>query len=96
MSCSNPFTCGIRKYDQHKQSSNTPSNQALHQENERQFEKLLELRKQQDQGIYSLSTHPSPLLSPTPTPTPIATPTTAPFVPVPGITYYSLSGSGKP
>ena len=94
MSCSNPFTCGIRKYDQHKQSSNTPSNQALHRENEHRLEQLLELRKQQDQGVYSAipSSIPSPILSPTPTSTPVM----KPFTPAPGTTYYSLSDTGKP
>ena len=86
MSCSNSFTCGIRKYDQHKISSNTPSNQLLHQESERKLEQILELRKQQDQGIYS--TLSPPVLTSTPTSTPVI----KPFVPSPGIQYYSLSG----
>lgn len=42
----------MRKYDQHKMSSSAPSNQVLHNENERKLEELLQLRKQQDQGQF--------------------------------------------
>lgn len=93
MSCSNRFVCGMRKYDQHKISASTPNNPALYRENEKQFEDLLRLRQQQDQGIYSAPIVPLPIIS---------TAMSLPSVPISSIpsnssngstvTYYSLSG----
>ena len=87
MSCSNAFVCGMRKYDQHKISANTPNNAALHRENEKQLEELLRLRQQQDQGIYSVPTI-LPSISTTPVIPTVSIPTSNPT----NITYYPLSG----
>lgn len=85
MSCSNPFVCGMRKYDQHKISTNSPNNPALYRENEKQLEDLLRLRQQQDQGIYSAVPLPAPSKE-------ISLPSVSiPSIPSNG-TYYPLSG----
>lgn len=88
MSCSNPFVCGMRKYDQHKISTNAPNNPVLYRENEKQLEELLRLRQQQDQGIYTpvpqilAPVLPTPPIAPTPPSTSISS----------NKSYYPLSG----
>jgi len=42
----------MRRHNVHNVSS-TPSNTALHAENEKKFEEMMKLRSQQDQGIFS-------------------------------------------
>ena len=53
MSCANRFTCGIRKYDQHKITTHTVTNQTLHHESEKRLEDMMKERALQDQGIFS-------------------------------------------
>lgn len=93
MSCSNPFICGIRKYDQHKITKNTPNNQALHNEGEKRLQELLQQRNQQDQGIYSQVNIP-PSLTTVPITSTIAytVPITSSLNTTSPTHYYSLSG----
>jgi hypothetical protein len=51
---SGPFVCGMRKFDKHKMfASDRPSNNALHQENQKSLNDLIKQREQQDNGTYT-------------------------------------------
>ena len=55
------FTCGARRFDKYKFTTDKPSNQVLHQENQKKLSDLLRMREEQDKGIFqpvSLSTAP--------------------------------------
>lgn len=53
MSCGTPFSCGIHRFDKYKFSQHDkPANKVLHDENERRLQELLQLREQQDQGVF--------------------------------------------
>ena len=54
---SSPFVCGIRRFSKHNTTTiERPSNTALHQENQQSLNHLLQLREQQDNGCFALST----------------------------------------
>jgi hypothetical protein len=53
MSCGNRFVCGIRRYDQHKISNDKPSNKVLHDENNKRLQELMNMRSQQDKGVFT-------------------------------------------
>lgn len=52
---SSPFVCGIRRFSKHNTATvDRPSNTALHQENQHSLNRLLQLREQQDNGMFVL------------------------------------------
>ncbi len=55
MSCGggNQFSCSLRRFDKHKIASDRPSNQQLHNENEKKLTDLLKIREEQDKGIFT-------------------------------------------
>jgi hypothetical protein len=53
MSCGTGFTCGIHRFDKYKFSQHDkPANKELHNENEKRLSDLMQLREQQDKGIF--------------------------------------------
>lgn len=57
------FVCGMRRFDKYKiECENKPSNKALHDENTRRFQELMDLRSRQDNGIFE----PLPFQNPQP------------------------------
>ena len=53
MSCGTSFSCGVHRFDKYKFSQNDkPSNKVLHDENEKRLHNLMQLREEQDQGIF--------------------------------------------
>ena len=47
------FVCGMRRFDKYKIAcEDKPSNKALHDENTRLFQELMDLRSRQDKGIF--------------------------------------------
>ena len=66
MSCGTSFTCGIHRFDKYKFSQqDKPANKELHDENEKRLSNLMQLREQQDKGIFQpvtvqpVTMHPS-------------------------------------
>lgn len=62
MSCSgdgNRFVCGIRRYEKHRMSvADKPSNNALHNENNKRLEQLMAERSLQDKGVFTQQYRP--------------------------------------
>ena len=53
MSCGSSFSCGIHRFDKYKFSQyDKPANKVLHDENEKRLSELMQLREEQDQGIF--------------------------------------------
>jgi hypothetical protein len=53
MSCGNSFSCGIHRFDKYKfPQHDKPANKVLHDENEKRLRELMQLREQQEQGIF--------------------------------------------
>jgi len=53
MSCGSSFSCGIHRFDKYKFSQyDKPANKVLHDENEKRLRELVQLREQQDQGVF--------------------------------------------
>jgi len=56
MSCGgggNRFMCGIRRYEQHRNSvAEKPTNKELYDENNKKLQDLMNLRSQQDKGVF--------------------------------------------
>ena len=53
MSCGTSFSCGIHRFDKYKFPQNDkPANKVLHDENEKRLRDLMQLREQQDQGVF--------------------------------------------
>jgi hypothetical protein len=53
MSCGTGFSCGVHRFDKYKFSQHDkPANKVLHDENEKRLRDLMELRTQQDQGVF--------------------------------------------
>ncbi len=47
------FVCGMRRFDKYKIAcEDKPSNKALHDENTRRLQELMDLRSRQDKGIF--------------------------------------------
>jgi hypothetical protein len=92
------FTCGARRFDKYKFTTDKPSNQILHQENQKKLSDLLRLREEQDKGIFqpvSLSAAPliaAPLIAAPLIAAPlITTPHTMPLFDDTSYAYYALS-----
>ena len=57
MSCGTGFTCGIHRFDKYKFSQHDkPANKELHNENEKRLHDLMQLREQQDKGVFQAFT----------------------------------------
>ena len=57
MSCGNSFSCGIHRFDKYKfPQHDKPANKVLHNENEKRLRDLMQLREQQDQGVFQAIT----------------------------------------
>ena len=90
------FTCGARRFDKYKFTTDKPSNQILHQENQKKLSDLLRLREEQDKGIFqpvSLSTAPlvtAPLVTASLVTAPLVT---APLVTAPLVTASLVTAS---
>ncbi len=54
MNSGSRFSCGIRRFDKHKDSSERPTNQQLHNENEKKLQELIKLREKQIMEEFSL------------------------------------------
>ena len=53
MSCGSSFSCGIHRFDKYKfPQHDKPANKVLHDENEKRLRELMQLREQQDQGVF--------------------------------------------
>jgi hypothetical protein len=53
MSCGNSFSCGIHRFDKYKfPQHDKPANKVLHDENEKRLRELMQLREQQDHGVF--------------------------------------------
>ena len=53
MSCGTSFSCGIHRFDKYKfPQQDKPANKVLHDENEKRLRNLLQLREEQDQGVF--------------------------------------------
>jgi len=48
----NSFVCGIRRFDKHSFTSDKPSNQQLHNENQQRLNDLLRQREEQDSRVF--------------------------------------------
>lgn len=48
----NNFVCGMRRFDKHSFTSDKPSNQQLHNENQQRLNDLLKQREEQDNRIF--------------------------------------------
>lgn len=58
MSCGgNRFQCGIGRFNKFT-ASDKPSNQQLHNENQKKLSELMQLREQQDKGNFSFQPQP--------------------------------------
>lgn len=55
MSCGggNRFVCGMRRFDKHTFTPDKPSNQELHNDNNKRLQELLNMRALQDKGIFN-------------------------------------------
>jgi hypothetical protein len=82
------FTCGARRFDKYKFTTDKPSNQILHQENQKKLSDLLRLREEQDKGIFQpVSLSAAPLIT-----APLITaPHTMPLFDDTSYAYYALS-----
>lgn len=57
MSCGTSFSCGIHRFDKYKfPQHDKPANKVLHDENQKRLRDLLQLREQQDQGVFQAIT----------------------------------------
>jgi len=57
MSCGTSFSCGIHRFDKYKfPQHDKPANKVLHDENEKRLHDLMQLREQQDQGVFQAVT----------------------------------------
>ena len=57
MSCGTSFSCGIHRFDKYKfPQHDKPANKVLHDENQKRLRDLLQLREQQDQGVFQAVT----------------------------------------
>lgn len=57
MSCGTGFSCGIHRFDKYKfPQHDKPANKVLHDENEKRLSELLQLREQQDRGVFQPTT----------------------------------------
>ena len=54
MSCGNKFVCGMRRFDKHRNNTNTPTNPELHNETEKRLQELIQQRNQIDNQIFPL------------------------------------------
>jgi len=60
MSCGTNFSCGIHRFDKYKfPQHDKPANKVLHDENEKRLRELMQLREQQDHGVFQQITVPS-------------------------------------
>lgn len=75
MSCGSAFSCGMRRFDKYKFTQNDkPANKTLHDENDKKLRELMQLRDQQDNGLFqpihmptnSVLTHAVPIKTPIP------------------------------
>jgi hypothetical protein len=87
------FTCGARRFDKYKFTTDKPSNQILHQENQKKLSDLLRLREEQDKGIFQpVSLSAAPLIAaPLITAPLITAPHTMPLFDDTSYAYYALS-----
>ncbi len=46
------FSCGARRFDKYKFTADKPSNQVLHNENEKKLNDLLRIREEQDKRVF--------------------------------------------
>jgi hypothetical protein len=47
------FSCGARRFDKYKFTADKPSNQVLHNENEKKLNDLLRIREEQDKRVFA-------------------------------------------
>ena len=65
MSCGTNFSCGIHRFDKYKFSQHDkPANKVLHNENEKRLRDLMQLREQQDQGVFQAVTLQAVIMQP--------------------------------
>jgi hypothetical protein len=55
----NRFQCGMRRFDKHKVANDKPTNLSMHNEQQQKLSELLQLREEQDKGIF----HPVPSMT---------------------------------
>lgn len=48
----NRFQCGMRRFDKHKVANDKPTNLSIHNEQQQKLSELLQLREEQDKGIF--------------------------------------------
>ena len=66
MSCGTSFSCGIHRFDKYKfPQHDKPANKVLHSENEKRLRDLMQLREQQDQGVFQAFTVQPTTMQPT-------------------------------
>jgi hypothetical protein len=46
------FSCGARRFDKYKFTADKPSNQVLHNENQKKLNDLLRIREEQDKRVF--------------------------------------------
>lgn len=56
MSCGNRFQCGITRFQKHSFTPDKPSNQELHNENQKRLSELLKAREDIDKQFFSSNT----------------------------------------
>lgn len=47
------FSCGARRFDKYKFTTDKPSNPSLHKENEKKLHDLLRIREEQDNRVFA-------------------------------------------
>lgn len=47
------FSCGARRFDKYKFTTDKPSNPSLHKENEKKLNDLLRIREEQDNRVFA-------------------------------------------
>ena len=48
----NRFQCGMHRFDKHKVANDKPTNLSMHNEQQQKLSELLQLREEQDKGIF--------------------------------------------
>ncbi len=54
MSCNgNRFICGMRRFDKHSTQQDKPTNNELHDNNNKRLQEMMNIRALQDKGIFT-------------------------------------------
>jgi hypothetical protein len=79
MSCGNRFQCGITRFQKHSFTPDKPSNQELHNENQKRLNDLLKAREEIDKQFFT--SHPTSTMNTETFQTPTITETTETTLP---------------